>query len=67
MARLYNKLTIFHESRAMFFKGNVGQPGSLARSVFRLVALAVGVFVLVIGIGVYQIFGVRAQIFSAKG
>ena len=56
MARLYNALCIFHESWAMFFKGNVGQPGSLARSVIRLLALAVGVIALVIGIGVYQDF-----------
>jgi outer membrane protein OmpA-like peptidoglycan-associated protein len=56
MARLYNDLCIFNESRAMFFKGNKGQPGSLARRVLRLLALAAGLFALVIGIGVYQDF-----------
>ena len=56
MVTLYNEPTIFHESLAMFFKGNVGQPGALAKSVIRLLAIAVGVFALVIGIGVYQDF-----------
>lgn len=38
----------------MFFKDDDGRPGSGLRSIFRLVALAIVLFVLVIGIGVYQ-------------
>lgn len=38
----------------MFFKRNDGQPGSVVRRGLRLLALAGGVFVLVIGVGVYQ-------------
>ncbi|MHB1199525.1 MAG: OmpA family protein [Polaromonas sp.] len=48
----------------MFLKGDDGRTGSVARRVLRLVALAIGLFVLVIGIGVYQ--RGPASLFSGK-